>query len=243
MDNSFSNVYDDDQRAEAYAGLGYPGTYFLAFRDLPELFARHVPGSRALDFGCGTGRSTRFLRDRGFRVVGVDISRPMLEKARSEDPTGDYRHVPAGQLAALAPATFDLVLAAFTFDNIPTVTEKERTLLDLRRRLAPGGRMVLVVSAPEIYVNEWASFSTRDFPANRLARSGDKVFIVMLDVPDRRPVEDILTTDVDYRGLFRRVGLDVLETLRPRATGDEPMAWKSETAVAPWVIYVLGIER
>ena len=37
----------------------------FAFRDLPRLFREHVSGQRAVDFGCGTGRSTRFLRGSG----------------------------------------------------------------------------------------------------------------------------------------------------------------------------------
>ena len=33
----FKNVYEDDIRADAYAGLEFPGTYYLAYRDLPEI--------------------------------------------------------------------------------------------------------------------------------------------------------------------------------------------------------------
>ncbi len=242
MDRGFYNVYDDEQRANAYADLGFPGTYYLAFRDLPTIFTEHVPGRRALDFGCGTGRSTRFLRGLGFEVFGVDISRPMLDKARELDPSGDYRHVPDGDLGSFQGGAFDLVLSAFTFDNMATLERKESALVSLKRLLGEGGCIVSVVSSPEIYVNEWASFSTRDYPENRVACSGDRVFIVMLDVTDRRPVEDILCTDEDYQTLYRRAGLSVVETLRPLATGTEPIEWKSETDSAPWVIYVLGAD-
>ena len=242
MTNPFRNVYDDDRRARAYAGLAFPGTYHLAFRDLPALFAEHVAGTRALDFGCGAGRSTRFLRDLGFAAVGADISAPMLDRARELDPAGDYRLVAADGLAALGEGAFDLILSAFTFDNIPTLDERAAALRALGRLLAAGGRIVSVVSSPDIYVNEWASFSTRDFPGNREARSGDRVRIVMLDVPDRRPVEDVVCFDEDYRVLYRRAGRAVLDVRRPLATGDEPVAWKSETTTAPWTIYVLGRE-
>ena len=235
----FDNVYEDGRRAAAYATLEFPGTYHLAFRDLPSILRRHVRGMRALDFGCGAGRSTRFLRSLGFRVRGVDIAEPMIARARQRDPQGEYSLVPDDDLHDLPSGAYDLVLAAFTFDNIPGMDKKVRLFRALRRSLRPRGRIVTIVSAPDIYVNEWASFSTRDFPDNRLARSGDRVRIVMLDVPDRRPVEDILVTDEDYREVYRRAGLTALETHRPLARPTEPYEWVSETTIAPWTIYVL----
>lgn len=239
MSGDFSNVYDDETRAEAYAGLGFPGSYWLAFRDLPALLDRHIRGMRALDFGCGTGRSTRFLRDLGFSVVGVDISTSMLRKARERDPTGEYLRVPEGALPGVDREAFDLVFSTFTFDNIPTVESKLASLRALRDTLAPTGKMVNVVSSPAIYLHEWASFSTRDFPENRVASSGDPVRIVMLDVADRRPVHDVLCTDDDYADLYHRAGLTPIEIHRPLGRHEEPIHWVSETEVSPWVITVL----
>jgi len=108
------------------------------------------------------------------------------------------------------------------------------------RLLRAGGRIVNLVSSPEIYVNEWASFSTKDFPENRTAQCGEKVRIVMLDVKDRRPVEDILWTNEGYRDAYERAGVKPIKTYRPLANQTEPHSWVSETTIAPWVIYVLG---
>lgn len=240
MSESFSNVYADRERADAYAQLEFAGTYFLAFRDLPSLIRKHVTGRTALDFGCGTGRSTRFLRDLGFDVLGVDIAAEMLERARRQDPGGRYELVGDGDLSRLAKGSFDLILAAFTFDNIPTVEHKQDLLRTLASLLTPTGRLVNLVSDPAIYVHEWTSFSTRDFPANRLAQSGDRVQIIMLDVPDRRPVEDVVCSDADYRAMYARAGLVVHEMHQPLGRPDDGVAWVSENTVAPWSIYVLG---
>jgi SAM-dependent methyltransferase len=239
MNAKFSNIYDDSIRADAYAKLGYPGTYYLAYRDLPAIFEKHVRGTKALDFGCGTGRSTRFLRDLGFDVVGVDSALQMLARARAVDPRGDYRLVPDDNLSNLPADTFDLILSAFTFDNIPTLERKVGLFRSLKHLLRECGCIVSVVSAPAIYVHEWASFSTKDFPENRTAQSGDKVRIVMLDVEDRRPVEDILCTQEDYQEVYRRAGLVPTSTYRPLGRPSEPYAWVSEKTVAPWSIYVL----
>jgi len=240
MTDTFSNVYDDLERARAYADLGFPGTYSLAFRDLPALVRKHVRGTRAVDFGCGTGRSTRFLRNLAFEVIGVDISEIMLAEARRRDPRGDYRLVADGSLAGLGTGTADLILSAFTFDNVPCDQHKTSALRELRRLLAPDGRLVVVVSSADIYLHEWVSFSTRDFPENPGARDGDRVRIMMLDVPDRRPVVDVLCGDAHYRELFGAVGLRVVDAVRPLATGAEGVQWVSETTISPWTIYVLG---
>lgn len=242
MASEFANVYDDQGRADSYARLEFPGTYYLAYRDLPAIIAAHVQGNKALDFGCGAGRSTRFVRQLGFDAIGVDIAEPMLVQARERDPQGDYRLVPDGDLGSLPRHAFDLVLSVFTFDNIPTMAKKVSLFQSLGQLLKPNGRIVSLVSSPEIYVNEWASFSTKDYPENRQARSGDKVRIVMLDVADRRPVEDILWTEEDYRRVYQGAGLTLLDTYRPLARSSEPYAWVTETTVAPWVIYVLGQE-
>jgi len=240
MTPGFSNVYDDERRADAYARLKFPGTYYLAYRDLPAILSEHVRGRSAMDFGCGTGRSTRFLRGLGYEAVGVDIAEPMIARARALDPRGDYRLVAEGGLSRFEPGAYDLILSAFTFDNVPSLERKAALFQDLGRLLSASGRIVSVVSSPEIYVHEWASFSTRDFPENRTARSGDKVRIVMLDVEDARPVEDIVCSDEDYRETYRRAGLEALRTYRPLAREGEPYDWVSETAIAPWVIYVIG---
>jgi SAM-dependent methyltransferase len=235
---TFRNVYDDAARAESYSRLEFPATYYLAYRDLPEILGRHVEGRRAVDFGCGAGRSTRFLRRLGFDAVGVDVSADMIRKAREIDPQGDYRLVEPARLTGLADGAWNLVLSAFTFDNIPQA-DKASHLRDLARLLAPEGTIVSLVSTPEIYTHEWASFSTRDYPENREARSGDLVRIVMTDVTDGRPVEDVACSKDSYLGIYREAGLAAVASHEPLGRSDEPFAWVNETRVAPWRIDVV----
>ena len=116
----FTNTYEDSRYAAAYAKLEFTGTYYLAYRDLPEIIHSHVPGNVALDFGCGTGRSTRFVQRLGFKVVGVDIAEEMISRARETDPEGEYHLIENGDFSRFQRHSFDLIMSAFTFDNIPT---------------------------------------------------------------------------------------------------------------------------
>ncbi len=235
---NFANCYDDVNRANAYATLEFANTYYLAYRDLPEIIREHVKGTNAIDFGCGAGRSTRFVRQLGFDATGVDIAPEMIAKARELDPAGDYRLIKDDSLSEFPVGSSDLVLSAFTFDNIPG-TMKTRIFRDLAKLLTPAGIIVSLVSSPQIYTHEWASFSTKDYPENRLARSGDVVRIITTDFADRRPAEDILWTDESYRAVYREARLQAIQVFKPLANGDEPYSWVNETKIPPWVIYVL----
>lgn len=235
----FSNVYEDAKRAEAYSKLQFPGTYYLAYRDLPKIISKQVKGRKAVDFGCGAGRSTSFLRKLGFEAVGIDISEDMIKKAKELDPVGDYRLVPEADFSQFKEGVYDLVLSVFTFDNIPTMDKKIKNFQGLGRLMKTEGRLVSVVSSPEIYTHEWASFSTKDFPENKRAMSGDEVRIIQTDTEDKRPIIDIAWTDKSYRDVYKKSGLQMVKTYKPLAKNIEPYKWINETRIAPWVIYVL----
>lgn len=235
----FRNTWDTHSAAESYSRLGFVNTYYLAYRDLPDIILRHVRGRRAVDFGCGAGRSTRFVSALGFKTTGIDISPNMVRMARTIDPDGDYQLVSDGLYSHLGRGGYDLVTAIFTFDNIPGWENRTNILSALSELLSDEGRIICLDSTPELYVNEWASFTTKDFPENAMAETGDIVRDIVLDVEDRTPCEDVLWTDADYQKLFGLAGLTVEAAYRPLGTSDEPFDWVSEKEIAPWVIYVL----
>jgi SAM-dependent methyltransferase len=236
------NSWADSRKSAEYAKLAFPNTYYLAYRDLPHLIATYAKPGRALDFGCGAGRSSRFLRGLGFDVTGVDIAANMIRQARDLDPDGDYQLITEGTIGPYSTPQFDLVAAIFTFDNIPQ-ERKGPILQAMRAVLRAHGNIVLLVSAPDMYTHEWASFSTRAFPENAAARSGDAVRIVVTDIDDARPVVDIVCSDAHYRSLFDQSGLAVRAVHQPLGRADEPVAWVSETAIAPWTVYILQAQH
>ncbi len=236
---TFSNAYADNTRAEAYARLELPGTYYLAYRDLPSIIGAAAPGATALDFGCGAGRSSRFLRDLGYTVTGVDISAQMLSQARRIDPDGDYRQLPDGSLDALDNAQYDVVFASFTFDNIPGWERRVGLFRAFGERLRDNGRVINLVSSPEMYQHEWLSFSTREFAENRTAKTGDIVRTIILIGDDQRPIDDVYWSEEDYLEVYRRAGLTVQHMHRPLGTPADNHQWVNEERVSPWCIYVL----
>jgi len=236
---SFTNCYEDTARAESYAKLEFPGTYYLAFRDLPTIISNHAKGNVAMDFGCGAGRSTRFTKNLGFEIIGVDISTEMITAAKRIDPIGDYRIVKEGILDHFEDNSFDLIQSIFTFDNVPTEKLKIQLFSEFRRILKKDGIMINLVSSQELYVNDWASFTTTCFANNFKAKCGDRVYTIMKDVEDQRPVEDELWPDINYKRVYSKAGLALIETYKPLGYEYEPIEWVNETRIAPWSIYVL----
>ncbi len=91
----------------------------------------------------------------------------------------DYRLIADGDFSQFEKDAYDLVLSVFTFDNIPTMETKVDLFGKLGQLLKKEGSIVSLVSSPEIYVHEWTSFSTKDFPENKAAKCGDKVKIII----------------------------------------------------------------
>ena len=99
---------------------------------------------RALDFGCGAGRLTIALADHVDEVVGVDISAPMLAKARELDTAGRCRFLENDRddLAGFDDASFDIVMSSLVLQHLPTDLARAY-LAEMVRVLRPGGAMVV----------------------------------------------------------------------------------------------------
>jgi len=212
----------------------------LAFRELPEIVSRLDIHGDALDHGCGTGRSTRFLQTLGLRVVGVDIEASMLARARKEDPSGKYRQVAVGALP-FADASFDLVFSSYVIIEMSTRPALEAFISEGVRVLKPGGHMIVVTNTPEFYGGRWVSCDV-DFPENRAPlHSGQRVRVRLM--PEEVELADTFWSDADYRDVFARTGLAWLEEHRPLGLSNDGIVWRDEAHTAPYVVYVLAAAR
>ncbi|MGW8552812.1 class I SAM-dependent DNA methyltransferase [Streptomyces tubercidicus] len=103
-------------------------------------------GGRVLDLGCGTGLPTaRQLVEAGFEVVGVDLSRGMVELAREYVPGATFHRLDIADLGPDGPhdlGRFDAVVAFFSLLMLPR-GEIPGALRTVHRLLAPGGLFTL----------------------------------------------------------------------------------------------------
>lgn len=144
-DSGVSVVYD--QLAVDYAAY-FPGTEPEAPIDLAvldQLVALLGGSTQVLDAGCGTGRISRYLADRGCAVRGLDISPGMLAMTRRDHPDIDTR---VGSLTALPydDASFDALVYWYSIIHLPDEA-LPRVFSEAARALRPGGLAVLAFQA------------------------------------------------------------------------------------------------
>jgi phosphatidylethanolamine/phosphatidyl-N-methylethanolamine N-methyltransferase len=102
-------------------------------------------GGRILEVGVGTGISLPCY-DRINRIVGIDISEPMLRKAQERVARDKLANVDAlavmdATRMALPDTSFDVVVAQYVITAVP---DPEATLDEFARVIKPGGEIVLV---------------------------------------------------------------------------------------------------
>jgi SAM-dependent methyltransferase len=116
------------------------------------------PGERVVDLGCGCGDSALALGRAvgpGGRVLGVDVSEPMLARARERAAAAGLANVEFRQadvqIAPLEPGGFD---AAFSRFGVMFFADPVAAFANVRRALRPGGRLAFVCWRP-VAENPW----------------------------------------------------------------------------------------
>ncbi len=139
----------------------------LEARTMAGLFEAGVIGPvqsmRAVDVGCGTGRSMLALLQRGADVLGVDACSEMLAEAARK--RGLRRRLVLGEAAFLPfrSAISDLTFCSFAIDY---VADLDGALSEMARITKPGGKVVISDLHPSAISSGW----TRSF------RAGDSVY-------------------------------------------------------------------
>ncbi len=100
-----------------------------------------VAGHHVLDYGCGTGATTRHLGEHGACVTGFDISLLRLQEARQRTHTMPAAYVEcAAEQLPFADAAFDAVLGKQILHHL----DLDAAIAEIARVLRPGGRAVFL---------------------------------------------------------------------------------------------------
>jgi ubiquinone/menaquinone biosynthesis C-methylase UbiE len=201
--------------------------------DSDALGARFTEPGPLIDLGCGVGRHSLQFARRGFPVVAVDLSAPMLQqlgkKVGAEGLKVDLVQANLCRLGCFPDGTFSYALSMFsTLGMIRGAKARRRALIEAHRILKPGGRLALHAH------NAWLNL--RD-PQGRFWLMGQALKWVAgrPDVGDRRMTyRGIAGMEVHlftWRGLSREIrnaGFKIDEVLPIDAVRSRPIA-------APWL--------
>ena len=133
-----ADIYDSARLASGYA-FSRPPVHPLVIQRIeahPTLAERSI--ARALDVGCGAGRSTAALTAIARTVIGVEPAAAMLVHRGAVAPAASFVVGRAEDLP-FANASFDLVTAAGSLNY----TDRDRSLAEIARVLAPGGVLAI----------------------------------------------------------------------------------------------------
>jgi len=166
-------------------------------------------GDRVLDVGCGTGVSTRRAARAATsdRVLGVDVSAPLVEHARLLADQEGLAHtefvVADAQTYAFAPAGFDVVMSRF---GVMFFADAPAAFANLARALRPGGRLAVLVWQREAD-NEWAGAVNE---------------ALGVDADPAGPAWSLADPEVVRATLADFVDVDLVDVSAPMFWGDDP---------------------
>ena len=163
--------------------------------DFIERLVALRPGERILDLGCGAGRHSILLAERGFRVVGLDLSTDLLAAARAawqrrhpDEPGPTW--VAADMRQPGLEGCFEACIAMdHSFGLFDDDVEHLEVLGAVSERMSPGAPLVLELMNPYFWSHH---ADTRHYPPGALAAGAHIVRPCRFDA-DRGRIEDHVT--------------------------------------------------
>jgi 2-polyprenyl-3-methyl-5-hydroxy-6-metoxy-1,4-benzoquinol methylase len=179
--------------------LNYTGERYLPEIDVPETSYEHwhryqyaslfVEKKEVLDIACGEGYGSYLLAKTAKRVVGIDISKSVVNQAASKYMLRnlDFKQGSLDAIPIEGSANFDVVVSFETIEHVPG-EQQEAFLKEVKRLLKPGG--FLLMSTPsklaysdipsyknefhvkEFYVDEFRDFLQEHFANVMLVGQG-----------------------------------------------------------------------
>lgn len=213
---TYRSVYTEHYQREGASGGDYDRSlanrfelaiYELERRLLHDLFRRlrgSDPGTRYLDFACGTGRILAIFNGLIRLRIGVDTSAGQLAAARQKAPDAHLVH---GNLVTqpdlLGDRRFDLITSFRLFLNLEP-DNRVPILRALRALLAPGGRLIV-----DNHMNRYSVLGLTALAAHKILRIPKKPFVP----PGRRGIISTMS-EREMREALAAAGLEVEEVQR-----------------------------
>lgn len=210
-------------------------TDYLVTRELPRVISKYNVKSSILDFGCGTGLSTRFLKSLNYDCIGVDSNPEMLNLAIQNDPSGIYIKSITDIVLPFENDRFEMVVSTFVLFEIESLNTMISVFKEISRILRHGGTFIAVTGSEELYKRDWLSLDVKNYPENKNPKSGDICRINLKDI--NLILNDYFWTHDDYVYASKDAGLLLAKSSFPLGCVNDGINWKDEIYYPPYVFY------
>jgi SAM-dependent methyltransferase len=167
------------------------------------LLSRVKPGASVLDICCGAGHFTEIVRQRGYKMAGLDASDAMIAYARENAPgvpffVADVRDFSLG-------LTFDAGYSVFeSLNHVPDLDGIALAFASIKRHLTPGAPFLFDLNREEAFIEFW-----NDTDA---IVSEDNVCVMISSYDESTRVANCDVTVFDLDGQWRRTDFTVRQT-------------------------------
>lgn len=189
-------------------------------RSLEQTVVREFfePTGRVLDIGCGAGRTTHHLDERGFDVVGCDVSEPLVEAASDLYPDLDFQ---VGDVSTLPFADEQFAYALFSANGLDYIhPERARleALSEVYRILEPGG--IFAFSTHNSWYSLPAAVLSRPYLKQLYLEGGNqsRLFSPYKVFPQEFDTMTYISNPRRQRRQLRRCEFDVVEQVGKRSS-------------------------
>jgi|GEM_PF-3310442 len=209
---------------------------YLGFRDIRDLINQYARGKKALDFGCGTGISSYFLSTLNLNVTGVDVSKEMINQAKSHFPEIQFKFLEK-EKQVLKENYYDIIFSSFVLFELSSKEKIVEYLTEAKKLLNNKGIIIILTGSNNMYSGEWLVLDTQ-FSDNNSLSPGKKVKV---RVPELNTIfTDYYWPESCYLECFKKTSFKTQKIHYPLGKKEEPFKWKSEITSSPYVIYVLS---
>jgi toxoflavin synthase len=209
-----------------------PWRTFIECFTLMELIG-DPQGLAVIDIACGEGFYTRMIKQRGAaRATGVDLSRGMIDLARSQETQHqlgiNYVVRDARELSATEP--FDLAVAAYLLNYARNRDELQSMCNGIARSLKDGGRFVTVNCNPALSFPTAPSYRQYGFETSVVGDWREGAPITWTFYLDDGPfdIENYHLNVATHEQAFRQAGFRTVSWHAPRLSPDGLLAKDQE---------------
>jgi SAM-dependent methyltransferase len=224
--------------AKTYSTFGIEGTtYEIGYDCVSELLHGSIRGNVFLDFGCGSGRSTAFLKELGAGYVyGVDHDQDMIDLAVATNLDG-AEFLLIADIIPLPDESVDGAVSLTVFIEIRTIDAMRRACSEVARVLRRGSLFIVMSINPTAFGHTFRNFG---YLATGQLHSGAITTAILTAPGGQISIDDTYWTEDDYTSALSSAGFTVASIDYPRP-GD-PSAWATDEAAVPPFIVIKAIK-